>query len=205
MSLADFQRRLAAVELEMGIDASSKGDTNNNDLVRRLDMLEHQLAAKLRPHELQEVFAESERLFEELSPGAALTYQTDVSAPLMYRKQMVLASAPDTLDDLDQLASIYSLVAIGQDIDNNTESLTEDQIVNAPILSVEVSQNDKNRLETCVEQFVGMQKTVEQAAAKLDAIVDEYQRLVSATSALMLALDEELRRQESRKASESKM
>ena len=49
MSFANFQRRLAAVERELGIDAS-RDDTNtdgSNDLIRRLDLLEQQIFAKL--------------------------------------------------------------------------------------------------------------------------------------------------------------
>ena len=205
MSLSEFQQRLAAVEAQMGIDvtstdknsgSSTDGNNNNNDLLRRLDLLEHQIATKLRPHQLQEIFSEAETLLEELNPGPALTYQTDVSAPMLYRRQLVLAEAKDTLEDLDQLAGIYSLLSIGQNVDTKTKKLSEDQVMNAPILSACATPEIHGRLEKCVEQCVGLQKQVESVASDLDVILDQYQRLVSATSVKMLTLDEELRQLE---------
>ena len=194
----------------MGIDAastnnSSSTESNNNDLLRRLDLLEHQIAIKLRPHELQEIFAEAETLLEELNPGPALTYQTDVAlAPILYRRQLVLAEAKDTLEDLDKLAEMYSLLSMGQTVDAKTKKLTEDQVMNAPILSVGASPEHRERLDKCVEQCVALQTQVEAVASDLDIILDQYQRLVSATSVKMLTLDQELRRLESARADQTR-
>lgn len=200
MSLNDFQRRIAAVERAIGMessnDRSSSNETaaSNDDLLRRLDLLEHELASKLRPYELQEILSESETLLEEVNPGPALTYQTnDGSGPMLYRRQAVVASAPEAMEALNQLSDISSLLSIGQNFEGKSKQLSDDQVRNAPILAVRVAAEQQQCFDSCVRQLGHLQQRAEKSASELDAILDEYQRLVTATSTKMLTLDQELK------------
>lgn len=200
MSTASFQHRLNVIERQIGIDVLQQQNAiETSDLVRRLDSLENQIFVKLQSHQLQETLDESDALMKEIDPGTALTYQTDISAPLVYRKQTVLAAAPDFHKDLDQMAEILSLLSIGQTMDQKTKSLSAEKISNAPILGVQVTDEQQERLDKCIQQCVDLQRQADASTRSLDSILDQYQRLVAAASEKLLVLDEGLAQLELKK------
>jgi hypothetical protein len=206
----------------------SSSSSSKVDVVTRLGRLEarwHEtVVTSPKLQAAHEAWVESLQRVEELDPGTALTHQQQIAAPLLYRRQEVLASAGDLKVDLERLSSIVSLLLIGQgggDSGGETrggvapatkgkqgggggggggggskrENITASQVANAPILvEPKVSEEEVARLAKLSESLSAAQERVDRVANTLDRILHQYHSTISEISEKTVLLDAELTR-----------
>ena len=129
----------------------------------------------------------------ELSPGSALTHQQQIAAPLLYRRQQVLASADVLQQNMQQVHEILTLLSIGQAQIIGDMPVSEMQVTKAPILTqtVSPSKEDQERLRKVEKTLFETQQQVESIAARMDRLVSGYHSLVSAVSEKMILASDE--------------
>jgi hypothetical protein len=233
-SSASLERRLRFIERQLGLEAaqepkdgsiqpgSRKTTTMNEDVVTRLGRLEarwHETVVTTpKLQGAHEAWVESIQRVEELDPGTALTHQQQIAAPLLYRRQEVLANAGDLAGDLDRLSTIVSLLLIGQGGGGglerggvtpaknkqtggggagggNRENITASQVTNAPILvEPNVSDDELSRLAKLSKSLNAAQERVDRVANTLDRILHQYHSTISEISEKTVLLDAELKR-----------
>jgi uncharacterized protein YjcR len=191
--------RLRALELQLGLpDDSSSIKT----LQERLNRLEESYE-KITPAPLRQLWKESEKLFEELDPGTALTHQQQIVAPILYRKQELLALADDFHNQMRAVEQISQFLLLNHSKPpTEGEQWTEDQVLQAPILTIGADSHEKDyqqRLEALVESILDVRKRTEASSSRLDRMLDNYQDLVVALSEKMLLADELLCQREQEK------
>ena len=146
------------------------------------------------PTNLQQIWAESDKLLMELDPGSALTHQQQIAAPILYRRQQVLASADTLQQNMQQVYDILTFLSIGQAqiISGDVTPVSEMQVTKAPILTQTVppSREDQERLRKVEKALWETQQQVESIAARMDRLVSGYHALVSAVSEKMVIADE---------------
>jgi hypothetical protein len=235
-SSGTLERRLRFIERQLGLEAAqdpsdgsiqpgSRKTTTKVDVVTRLGRLEtrwHETVVTTpKLQGAHEAWVESLQRVEELDPGTALTHQQQIAAPLLYRRQEVLANAGDLAADLDRLSTIVSLLLIGQGGGGggggggglerggatpaknkqgfgggeNRENITASQVTSAPILvEPSVSDDELSRLATLSESLNGAQERVDRVANTLDRILHQYHSTISEISEKTVLLDAELTR-----------
>jgi hypothetical protein len=234
-SSASLERRLRFIECQLGLEVaqersdgsiqpgSKKKTTMNEDVVTRLARLEarwHETVVTTpKLQGAHEAWVESLQRVEELDPGTALTHQQQIAAPLLYRRQEVLANAGDLAGDLDRLSTIVFLLLIGQGGGGggglerggvtpaknkqggggggggNRENITASQVTNAPILvEPSVSDDELSRLAKLSESLNAAQERVDRVANTLDRILHQYHSTISEISEKTVQLDAELTR-----------
>jgi hypothetical protein len=232
-----LERRLRFIERQLGLEAAQepsdgsiqpgsrkkKTTTTNEDVVTRLGRLEarwhENVVTTPKLQGAHEAWVESLQRVEELDPGTALTHQQQIAAPLLYRRQEVLANAGDLAGDLDRLSTIVSLLLIGQGGGGgglerggvtpaknkqtggggagggNRENITASQVTNAPILvEPSVSDDELSRLAKLSESLNAAQERVDRVANTLDRILHQYHSTISEISEKTVLLDAELAR-----------
>ena len=197
-SSESVESRLRALEFKLGfhkLDEASKGE---KDLNSRLDVLEQRFQT-LASKSLQTTWSESDKLMEELDPGTALTHQQQIAAPILYRRQEILASKATLKRSMDEVAEMLNLLLISQPAQKN-QKITESQVSQAPILTGPgISTKDKERLDALQETVTDLESRIENASNYFDAMLENYLTVVSAASEKMVLLDEELRLREEKK------
>jgi uncharacterized protein YjcR len=176
--------RLRALELQLGLP-----DDNNSSITtlqERLSRLEDSYE-KTTPAPLRQLWKESEKLFEELDPGTALTHQQQIVAPILYRKQELMALADDFHNQMRAVEQISQFLLLNHSKPpTEGEQWTEDQVLQAPILTTGADNHD-------------VRKRTEASSGRLDRMLDNYQDLVVALSEKMLLADELLCQREQEK------
>lgn len=211
-SSSSLETRLRALELQVLSSSSGSSDNNNNNNVTaRIEALERDNGQRLLLPSgggapLMQLWGEIDDLQEGLSPGTALTHQRQIVAPLLYRRQRILAERDALRGDLDRAAQILNLLLIGQRDGGGgaaTKTVTEQQVVHAPILveTAAAAQDEEERrsLDRLAGQAVDLQRRAAAVSRRLDALLDHYARLVGAVSEKMVLLEEDLRRREAEK------
>jgi len=115
--------RLSTLEMKLGIIASSSDGTNKKkndprhqmisdmDVASRLDALqgaiEKSMTTSTTTNDLKTSWMESCTLLKELDPGEGLTYQQQ---PLLYKRQELLAVAPQLKQDFQHLSTLIGLL-----------------------------------------------------------------------------------------------
>jgi hypothetical protein len=231
-SSASLERRLRFIERQLGLEAAqnpsdannhpeSKRKTTNEDVVTRLARLEtrwHETVVTTpKLQGAHEAWVESLQRVEELDPGTTLTHQQQIAAPLLYRRQEVLANAADMAADLERLSTIVSLLLIGQggggggergggvtpakskqrgdSGGGKRENISASQVTNAPILvEPQVSDEELDRLAKLAESLSAAQERVDRVAHTLDRILHQYHSTVREISEKTVLLDAELTR-----------
>jgi len=187
--------RLRALELQVLRSVGSKATTDAAaapDVAARLDALERSLQL---PSQTQQLWKEVESMEQDLTPGTALTHQKQIMAPMLYRRQQILAEQNTFRGDLGQVAQILNLLLIDQD--NNTKNITEEQVVNAPIvIDTGLTTQEDEKLDHLSKQAVELQGRVQKAAQRMDQLLENYSGLVSAASEKLVLLEEDVRRRE---------
>jgi hypothetical protein len=209
--------RLSALEMKLGISSNNGSSSNNNnnassntlaeddDLGGRLDALQA-MVDKYTTTDFKNTWYECQKLLMELDPGEGLTYQQQ---PLMYKRQEVLAMAPQLERDFKHLSTLVGL------LHNTTTSqyktpqqkthqnpplvvLTEDTITQAPILTtLHVSMEDQRRLDALrvlIEDLNGKTRTL---TTRLHQLLEAYHAIMTAASEKCILLDEVLSMKES--------
>ena len=213
-----FESRLRSLEINLGLfdvcdrtvqdekrqsetkpATASTTTTDSVDLNGRLEALERRYLAATTPS-FRETWKESEKLLQELDPGAALTHQQQIAAPIMYRRQEVLASAETFRRDMKHVAQILNLLLIGQEQSSSSSeegaAISEQKIVKAPILieTTGLSEDYIERLRTLHNNIADIAHRTGKVARTVDRLLEHYHALVHATSEKMVLAEEELRR-----------
>jgi hypothetical protein len=202
--MASLESRLSALETQLGVNeyANTSKDnettvtTEDKDLISRLEGLEGRFMS-LTDSSLRQTWAESDKLMIELDPGTALTHQQLFAAPILYRKQELLASAEPFKHDMEQVGDILKLLLIGQPPITDGE-LKEEHVTQAPILTAApcISEKDQQRMDALQHQMVDMQTRTAAVADQMDRLLNNYHTLISTVSEKMILADEELQTRE---------
>jgi DNA gyrase/topoisomerase IV subunit B len=201
MSTRSVETRVGVLEGQLGVGSTSVDSlstTTDIAVTLRMDALEQQYSSLASPS-LTSIWDESDKLLQELDPGTALTYQQQIAAPILYRRQEVLACADDLKASLDELSQISNFLLIGQDHqESQTKAqLKEHQVTQAPILvGTIVSKELQLRLSAVEATVANIQNRAEQAAARLDAMLSQYYSAISIASEKLVLADEEIRSKE---------
>lgn len=209
MSAASIEARLRALEDVLRGGSTETGDGSGGGPASRLHALEAKLDALATipssdptgtssisgASDFQQLWQESDKLMMELDPGSALTHQQQIAAPLLYRRQQVLASADMMQQNMQKVHEILTLVSIGQAQIMNSDSATpisEMQVTKAPILTQTVppSLQDQERLRKVEKNLLETQQQIESIAARMDRLVSAYHSLVAVVSEKMVLVDE---------------
>jgi hypothetical protein len=202
MASSSLESRLSLLESQLGVHVyatTSKDNettTEDKDLISRLEGLEGRFMS-LTDSSLRQTWAESDKLMIELDPKAALTHQQLFAAPILYRKQELLASAEPFKRDLEQVGDIMKLLLIGQPPITDGD-LKEEHVTQAPILTGTpcISEEDQQRMDALQHQMVDMQTRTAAVANQMDRLLNNYHTLISTVSEKMILADEELRMRE---------
>lgn len=193
MASSSMEARLRSLEATLSVNSES------SDAQQVVSSRIHALEAKLdslanNSHgdtTLKQLWDESDKLLRELDPGSALTHQQQIAAPILYRRQEVLASAESLRRNMGQLMEILTLAAIGQPQIIGDQPLSEMQVIKAPILGVAPpSKAEEERLQRLEVSLQEMLDRMQSFAARLDKLVAGYHALVSAVSEKIVLADE---------------
>ena len=189
--------RLQALQLRLGIapntDSKSQDDDNSHlDIVTRLERLEQQWKSSTTAT-FNRAGDESDKLLEELQPGAGLTYQQVLSGrsqdyPMIYRQQMVLASQDSLRRDMTRLGDILNLLHISQK--SSLSDITQAPILNAPVIALE----EERRLDSLRVNAADCQIQVAKLTDRMDSLIATYQKALIALSNRMIQMDDKLDR-----------
>ncbi len=189
--------RLQALQLRLGIapntDSKSQDDDNSHlDIVTRLERLEQQWKSSTTAT-FNRAGDESDKLLEELQPGAGLTYQQVLSGrsqdyPMIYRQQMVLASQDSLRRDMTRLGDILNLLHISQK--SSLSDITQAPILNSPVITLE----EERRLDSLRVNAADCQIQVAKLTDRMDSLIATYQKALIALSNRMIQMDDKLDR-----------
>jgi hypothetical protein len=205
MPSSALESRLSALETQLGVNDYAKDKDKDNettvatedkDLISRLAGLERQFMS-LTDSSFRQTWTENHKLMIELDPGTALTHQQLFAAPILYRKQELLASAEPFKHDMEQVGDILKLLLIGQPPITDGD-LKEEHVTQAPILTGTpcVSEEDQQRMDVLQHQMVDMQTRTAAVADRMDRLLNNYHSLISTVSEKMILADEELQMRE---------
>eukprot|EP00977_Amphora_coffeiformis_P028240 scaffold34916_cov170-Amphora_coffeaeformis.AAC.4 len=206
---ASIEARLRALEALLRESGSTSGastdapasrlralETQLESLASTMDpsVQQQQVGGGISNSSLKQLWEESDKLMRELDPGSALTHQQQIAAPILYRRQQVLASAESLQQNMAAVMEILTLLSIGQPqiINNDNTPVSEMQVTKAPILTQTAppSLEDQERLRKVENVLHETQQQVESIAARMDRLVGAYYRLVAAVSEKMVLADE---------------
>ena len=194
----ELDARLQALQLRVGTtpktDCKLPDDDNSRlDTVTRLERLEH-IWNSSTTATFNQKGDEADKLFEDLQPGAGLTYQQVVSSrsrdyPMVYRQQMVLASQDSLRRDMNHLGDILNLLHISQKA--SLPDVTQAPILNTPAITLD----EERRLDSLRINSAHCQIQAAELADRMDSLIVTYQKALVALSNRMIQLDEKLRQQ----------
>ena len=197
-STLSIEHRLRELELTLGIHNKSDLSESSHDIKTRIDDIHDHYSKKLSSHgngSLRNDLKQCEALEKELEPGSLLTYQmmsssSTKNAPLLYRRQEILASKESFKKDMNQLALIRDLLL--RKHQSNKSTFSESPIISS---SVYDSANDPSmlqRLDTVTLKVSNVHERASKLVSRLDSLLDGYQQIMLAASEKVLLADEEL-------------
>ena len=198
---SELEARLRDLEDRIGTEPNKVGaiadvEKSQLDVVTRLNRLEEKFKSSLSTPTLKQLLDESDKLLEDLQPASGFTYQQVLSGrsqdyPMIYRRQLVLASKDSLNRDLNALHEIFNLLHISQN-----KSLLPDRLTEAPILSVpSISVEEEQRLDSLRIQTTHCQLQLAELIERVDSLVSMYQKSLMMLSNRFIQLDEKLSRQ----------
>jgi hypothetical protein len=187
--------RLLALELRVGLAAmtETKVPDSDNDIASRIDLLEQKWKSSTTAT-FNQIGDTSDKLLNDLHPGPGLTYQQVLSGrsqdyPMLYRKQVVLASQDALRRDMSHLSNILNLLYISQ------KSPLKD-VTQAPILNIPpVSPEEEKRLDVLRVTAAGCHNQAAALANRMDSLIATYQQAMIALSDRMIRLEERISQQ----------
>ncbi len=194
----DFEQRLIALERKVGTErlhntgaAAVAVGVVSSSLDDRLNKLKSELQSKLSSSTKtnnQDSHRTIQKLLKELDPGIALTHQQQ---PLLYKRQMVLASCDELKQNLQQLDSIGNLLLSGTKANNNglgdssleskATATTSSSTAKSKSTNKNDEKDDKKKDETILQQRQRQQQQQQQK---------ETSRSSNDTSSSSLRLDQ---------------
>jgi len=217
-SLEQLELRLAELELKIGTSLlSSSSQTQNIDVTSRLDNL-LRIETNRRPPApptakasdaslhtkraaLHQEFRTIDRLLSELamSPlaGPAASVGGNANAPLLFRRQEILASSDSMKRDMEILSRIRELTMIGVKVTHDTNK-SESNVVNCPIVASErynlpSDPEAKERLERLCFRVAEVHKRSTAVSIRADRMLDSYGKVMMALSEKMVLAEEQIK------------
>jgi uncharacterized protein YjcR len=193
-----LHHRVQQMEILMGLydttettEEDSEGSMSTN-IEPRIATLEQQYTG--RSVALHEDWNAIDQLLQELSPGTALTHQRQVVAPIIYRKQEILASTSNYQKNIHHVQQILNLLSIGQTTCSNNNKITEQEIINAPIIieTTGMTSEQETNLDIVSTTLMDLQCRVQNVSYQLDTMIDNYTNLISAISEKMILIGEKI-------------
>ncbi|KAK1741730.1 hypothetical protein QTG54_007303 [Skeletonema marinoi] len=207
--LEQLELRLAELELKIGTSVvSSSSQTQNIDVTSRLDNLLRIETSRRPPAPptakasdaslhtkraaLHQEFRTIDRLLSELamSPlaGPAASVGGNANAPLLFRRQEILASSDSMKRDMEVLSRIRELTMIG----------SESNVVNCPIIASErynlpSDPEAKERLERLCFRAAEVHKRSTAVSIRADRMLDSYGKVMMALSEKMVLAEEQIK------------
>lgn len=198
-----LEARLRSLELKVGMNPFLTDSDRGKSLENRIKQLEEEYDRRA-PEPLRETWKESRKLMEELIPATSLTHQQQIVAPILYRKQEILAQAEDLAKQMRDVSQISQYLLINHPKPPK-DKWTEDQVVQAPIVTETtkeaLSEQDLSRLVSLGETVIELQHRTAMVTTKLDHLLTNYSALVVSMSEKMVLADELLRDLEAKKSS----
>jgi len=191
-----LENRLSALEARIGVTTKNDGNNNTTGIASRLAAIETQWKSSTSSSNINKTWDESNHLFEDLSPGDTMSYQQSTSRsmnnPILYRKQIVLASQESLRKDMSYLSEILNLLYISQKQSANTT--TETVVNNAPILHPvpNLSDKEERRLDSLRVKIIQTQQQTNSLVTKVDSLISTYQKAMLALSERVVAFEERL-------------
>mmetsp|Transcript_11756 Transcript_11756/g.18036 ORF Transcript_11756/g.18036 Transcript_11756/m.18036 type:complete len:241 (+) Transcript_11756:64-786(+) len=224
-SLEQLELRLAELELRVGTTLPSDSSPSQKiDITSRLDNLLRIETNRLPPTPptakasdasldtkraaLHQEFRTIDRLLSELamSPlaGPAASVGGNSNAPLLFRRQEILASSDSMKRDMELLSRIRELTMMGVKIttnDSNESSNTtnESNVVNCPIIASErydlpSDPDAKKRLERLCFRVAELHKRSTAVSIRANRMLDSYAQVMKALSEKMVLAEEQISR-----------
>ena len=222
-----LELRLAELELKVGTSllsssTSSSPSSQQIDVTSRLDNLLRTETSRLPPtppsaktadasldtkrSALHNEFRTIDRLLSELamSPiaGPAASVGGNSNAPLLFRRQEILASSDSMKRDMELLSRIRELTMIGVKVNNtndaNKSSNNESNVVNCPIIASErynlpSDADAKERLERLCFRVAELHKRSTAVSIRADRMLDSYGQIMMALSEKMVLAEEQIK------------
>ena len=193
MKAVSIETRLRALEAAL---QGSTGTSEADKPVSRIHALEAKLDSLAKNQQgdstLKQLWDESDKLMRELHPGSALTHQQQIAAPILYRRQEVLASAESLQRNMEQVREILTLLSIGQPQIIGEEPVSELQVIRAPILeTAPPSTQDQERLRKLELSLHETHQKLESMTKRMDKVVVGYKSLVKAVAQKMVLASED--------------
>ena len=210
-SLEQIESRLAALELKVVGPASSS--SSSADVPSRIDKLVRSTAgidatnklssdvkakAESKRLALREEYRIIDRLLSELeiSPtvGPTESASSGNNAPMVFRRMEVLASADSLKRDMELLARIPDLTAIGTKV---SAGGTPSDVVNCPIITSErynlpSDPEAAERLERLCFRVAKINQHTAILSQRVDKMVNSYGKVMSALSEKMVLAEEQI-------------
>ena len=214
-SLDQIESRLAALELKVVGPASSS--SSSADVTSRIDRLMRSTAgttssddttnklssdakakAESKRLALREEYRTIDRLLSELeiSPtvGPTESASSGNNAPMVFRRMEVLASADYLKRDMELLARIRDLTAIGTKV---SAVGTPSDVVNCPIITSErynlpLEPEAAERLEGLCFRVAKLNQRTAILSQRVDKMVNSYGKVMSALSEKMVLAEEQI-------------
>ncbi len=224
-SLEQLELRLAELELRVGTTLhSDSSPTQKIDITSRLDNLLRIETNRIPPTPptakasdasldtkraaLHQEFRTIDRLLSELamSPlaGPAASVGGNSNAPLLFRRQEILASSDSMKRDMELLSRIRELTMMGVKVatnDSNKSSNTtiESKVVNCPIIASErydlpSDPDAKERLERLCFRVAELHKRTTTVSIRANRMLDSYAQVMKALSEKMVLAEEQISR-----------
>mmetsp|Transcript_6611 Transcript_6611/g.9658 ORF Transcript_6611/g.9658 Transcript_6611/m.9658 type:complete len:221 (-) Transcript_6611:578-1240(-) len=205
-SISSLEERIAAIEKVLGCSDLSSDNSSSRvtkDVESTLTRLTTSNASI--PKAIVDDLNECDRLEELLNPGSILTYQSnasigsrsklssDITKPVLYRREEILTSAKEMKDGMDHLSQIRDLLLLSAGGKEDKEA----DYTNAPIMSCDNylftgNPSVRRRLQDVTVKTATMLERVQIIARRVDALVGRYHRVMSAASEKLVLFDEEL-------------
>jgi hypothetical protein len=164
-------------------------------LESRIQKLEHWRL----PSALTEDAAAIEQQWQEVSPGTALTHQRQIVAPMVYRRQEILAAADTYRSDLQLLLELRQLLSIGSTTSSEAV-MTESHVVQAPILVQETTQftpEEDQRMQAIGQAVSQLEQRVHHVSRHFDHLLNHYNTLILAISEKLVCIEEDISKNKS--------
>ena len=145
---------------------------------------------------LHEDFIAIDRLLGELdmSPLTGPTSPSAVSnVPLLFRRQEVLASHESMKKDMELLAQIRDLTAIGRKVTESTESNTVDcPIISSDRYNITADPDSTDRLDRICFRAASLNKRVAVVSHRTDQLLTSYSQVMSALAEKIVLAKEQI-------------
>jgi hypothetical protein len=204
----DIEGRLSRLERQLGLHESGDyrsvgGSTSESrmDLSVRVAALQRSLATTLGVTATAE-WSDMDELWQDLSPGTALTHQKQIMAPILYRRAEILAAASTFEANMKRVAQIQSLLLVSAPTaaaSSNAQLITEQQVLQAPILQTDSSMIAGDQLQSLASSVVDLQMQIRRVSTKLDRLLANYSSLVGAVSEKLVLADEAIQLREQKR------